>query len=65
MSSKYAGMGVNERLFASNLDNKFYKAVKEKDIDLVIKILKEVELSDDSTINPILEQFGLLPRQEN
>jgi len=65
MNSKYAGMGVNERLFASNLDNKFYKAVKEKDVDLVIKILKEVELSDDSTINPILEHFGLLPKQEN
>jgi hypothetical protein len=59
MNSKYKRMTVNERLFISNLDTKFYNAVREKNVEIVIEILKEVELSDESTINPTLEQFGL------
>ena len=56
---KYAGMTVNERLYVSGLMNDFEKAVKKKDIDRVILILKEVELTELS-INPILEKHGLL-----
>ena len=55
---KYSGMTVNERLYISGLLQKFDDAVKEKDINKIIKILKEVEL-DESSINPILKGLGL------
>ena len=61
MDKKYSGMTVNERLYISGLYDKFYKAIEEKDIQQVIEIIKNVELKDDSTINPILAQFGLRP----
>ena len=56
--NKYGGMTVNERLYISGLMDKFDEAVKEKNVDLVISILKEVELNDLS-IAPILERLGL------
>ena len=56
--NKYGGMTVNERLYVSGLMDKFDEAVKEKNVDLVISILKEVELNDLS-IAPILERLGL------
>lgn len=58
MDNKYAGMTVNERLCFSGLIDQFDKAVAEKDREEVIRILKEVELTDDN-IQPILEQSGL------
>ncbi len=58
MQPKYAGMTVNERLYVSGLMDEFDKAVWEKKTDEVIRILKTVELGDDS-IEPILEQLGL------
>ena len=58
-TDKYAGMTVNERLHVSGLIDEFDKAVVEKDADEVIRILKEVELTDES-IKPILEKLGLL-----
>lgn len=58
MQSKYAGMTVNERIYVSGLMDEFDKAVSEKKTDEVIRILKTVELGDDS-IEPILEQLGL------
>jgi reverse gyrase len=58
MQPKYAGMTVNERIYVSGLMDEFDKAVSEKDTDDVIRILKTVELGDDS-IEPILEQLGL------
>lgn len=58
MSDKYAGMTVNERLFISGLMEKFDKAVNEKDVDVIVSILKNVELTDLS-IDPILKQLGL------
>lgn len=58
MENKYAGMTVNERLYVSGLIDEFDKAVGEKNIDEAIRILKKVELTDDS-IKPILEQLGL------
>jgi hypothetical protein len=58
MSDKYAGMTVNERLYASGLINKFDEAVAQKDIKKIISILKKVDLTDES-IKPILERLGL------
>ena len=58
MSTKYAGMTVNERLFIAGYLDEFDKAIKEKDIEKVISILKSVELPD-SAIDPILERVGL------
>jgi molecular chaperone GrpE (heat shock protein) len=58
MDKKYTGMTVNERLYVSGLLDEFEKAIKEKNVDKVISILKEVELSDKS-INPILEKYRL------
>lgn len=51
-------MTVNERLYASGFFDEFDKAVEEKRLEDVIRILKEVELNDES-IEPILEQFNL------
>lgn len=58
MDNKYAGMTVNERLCVSGLMDQFDKAVEKKDRDEAIRILKEVELTDEN-IEPILEQSGL------
>lgn len=56
--SKYQGMTVNERLCISGLINNFDEAVSHKNVDLVISILKEVELTKDS-IEPILKALNL------
>jgi hypothetical protein len=45
-------------LYISGLLQKFDDAVNEKDINKIIKILKEVEL-EESSINPILKGLGL------
>ncbi|KIO75762.1 hypothetical protein TH53_18770 [Pedobacter lusitanus] len=46
--SKYSGMTVNERLYISGLIDKYYEAVREKDIDAAISILKAVDLGEDN-----------------
>lgn len=51
-------MTVNERLYVSGLIKEFDKAVEEKNSTEAIRILREVELTDDS-IKPILEQLKL------
>lgn len=58
MANKYAAMTVNERLYVSGLIEEFDKAAKDKNTAEVIRILREVELTDDS-IKPILEQLKL------
>ena len=58
MDNKYVGMTVNERLYVSGLLDEFEKAVSEKDTETVIRILKEVELTDGN-IKPILEKWDL------
>jgi len=58
MESKYLGMTVNERLYASGLFDEYDKAVEERRLEDVIRILKEVELNEES-IDPILEQLNL------
>ena len=54
----YGGMTVNERLYVSGKMNKFDKAVAQKNVKEVIKILKAVDLKTESII-PILESLGL------
>ncbi|WP_131539591.1 RidA family protein [Pedobacter nototheniae] len=61
MNEKYRGTTVNERLYLSGTLNKFDKAVEEKDIDEVIRILKNVDV-DDNSIKAILKQMGLTDR---
>lgn len=56
--NKYGGMTVNERLYVARLFDKFYKAVKEKDVEKATAILKKVELTEASIL-PILESLGL------
>ena len=58
MDNKYAGMTVNERLYVSGLLDGFDKAVQLKAVDLVISILKKVELTEEN-IDPILKNHGL------
>lgn len=58
MDNKYAGMTVNERLWASGLMDEFDKAVKRQDVDRVRSILTWVELTEEN-IKPILEKWGL------
>jgi hypothetical protein len=58
MDNKYAGMTVNERLYVSGLMDECDKAVSNKNIAQVVRILKEVELTDEN-IKPILESWGL------
>jgi len=58
MENKFSAMTVNERLYISGLLDEFDKAVKEKDVNGLIKILKEVNLTDPS-ITAILMKLGL------
>lgn len=58
MERKFAGMTVNERLYVSGLMDEFDKAVGERDLGKLRRILSEVELTEES-IGPILEQLGL------
>jgi hypothetical protein len=57
--SKYSGMTVNERLYVSGLMEKFDNAVKGKDINEIVSILKSVDLTNES-IDPVLKQLGLI-----
>ncbi|MEZ2337957.1 hypothetical protein AB6735_20075 [Mucilaginibacter sp. RCC_168] len=59
MENKYLGMTLNERLYVSGLINEFDKAVKEKDVEKIKSILREVDLTDRTTIDAILKQAGL------
>jgi len=55
---EFSGMTVNERLYAKGLFTAWDAAVSRKDRDAMIKLLAQVELSDqaaliaDSTLNP-------------
>ena len=51
-------MTVNERLYISRLMDKFANAVKDKNIDLLISRLKEIELND-LAIEQLLIHIGL------
>lgn len=58
MYNKYKGMTVNERLYVGGLLDDFENAVFDKNTEEAIRILKEVELTDDN-IKPLLEKWGL------
>ena len=58
MDKKYAGMTVNERLYVSGYFDQYEQAVKKKDVEKLIHILKEVELTEGNII-PVLESLGL------
>lgn len=58
MENKYLGMTVNERLYVAGLSDEFDKALEEKNVDEVIRILHEVELGEAS-IQPVLEELQL------
>lgn len=58
MDNRYAGMTVNERLYASGLMDEFDEAVEKKDLKKAREILEQVELTEDS-IRPILEELSL------
>lgn len=58
MANNYAAMTVNERLCVSGLIEEFDRAVEEKNTTEVIRILREVELTDES-IKPILEHTDM------
>jgi molecular chaperone GrpE (heat shock protein) len=58
MDNKYAGMTVNQRLWASGLMDEFERAIIEKNTDEAIRILTEVELTEEN-IKPILIKWGL------
>lgn len=60
MDNKYKGMTINERLYVSSFMDVFDKAVKENKIEKVIDILKKVEITEESAINPILKELGLI-----
>jgi hypothetical protein len=53
---KYKGMTVNERLYVSGLLDQFEKAVRAKNVERAVQILKEVELTEEN-IRPILENY--------
>ncbi len=59
MDNKYAGMTVNERLYASGLMDEFDKAVGEKNTAEVVRILHMVELGEES-IKPIFRTLGAM-----
>lgn len=58
MDNKYAGMTVNERLWVSGLMDAFERAISGKDKDEAVRILTEVELTEEN-IKPILVKYGL------
>lgn len=55
---KYKGMTVNERLYVGGYMDEFDKAIKNKNSEKIILILKKVGLTETS-IKPILENYGL------
>ena len=59
MENKYSGMTVNERLYISGLMHEFDKDVKEKDIEKVKSILKEVDITDAESVNAIIKASGV------
>ena len=58
MDDKYRGMTVNERLYVAGLLNSFDKAIQDKDVDLVISVLRQVELTG-SNIDDIIKYHRL------
>jgi hypothetical protein len=56
--SAFAGMTVNERLFSTNLLSEFDKSIAEKDFEAAKRILKLVDV-DDQSVAEILINRGM------
>lgn len=54
----YSGMTVNERLAVSGLYKEFERALKSKNKNRLVEILKEVSLSDANIIG-ILKEYKI------
>lgn len=63
MDEKNKAMTVNERLWVSGLMDAFDKAVEEKNVQKVTKILEEVGLTNLSII-PTLKQLELITNED-
>ena len=59
IESKYSGMTVNERLYVSGLIDRYYEAVKKKNMEEAISILKSVDLREEN-IKANLKFDGLI-----
>ena len=59
-------MTVNERLFLSGRMDEFDKLVRAKDVNGLKALLKDVEITDESSMRAIIESLGLeyMPRQK-
>ena len=55
----YKGMTVNERLFLSGRMDEFDALVRAKDVNGLKTLLKDVEITDESSMRAIIEQLGL------
>ncbi len=62
MNNKFEGMTVNERLYSENLDDKYYEAIKEKNIVKLVFILMRIDLKEESIIE-ILKSHNLYSSQ--
>ena len=62
----YKGMTVNERLFLSGRMDEFDALVRAKDVNGLKTLLKDVEITDESSMRAIIESLGLeyMPRQK-
>ena len=62
----YKGMTVNERLFLSGRMDEFDALVRAKDVNGLKVLLKDVEITDESSMRAIIESLGLeyMPRQK-
>ena len=58
MDNKYAGMTVNERLFASGLIDQFEQAIEVRNAIEMRRILEFVELTE-ANIKPILDKYEI------
>lgn len=56
-NGELAGMTVNERLFARGLLDRWDNAVRARDRDAMIRIMREVEVDQpESTVDAVLAQ---------
>ena len=55
----YKGMTVNERLFLSGRMDEFDALVRAKDVNGLKALLKDVEITDESSMRAIIEWLGL------
>ena len=60
MNSKYDGMTVNERLFEAKLLDEYDLAVKKRDKKTLVKILKQVALSEEQQTPLLMQSFQTL-----